>query len=70
MMETIELIQTENFSTFVLPDEYKGYTILDVLANGSLFPHGTWNLLDSKDGIILNCSFEKGAKIEAQVRKD
>ena len=30
MMETIELIQTENFNTFVLPDEYKGYTILDV----------------------------------------
>ena len=47
MMETIELIQTENFGIFVLPDEYKGYTILDVLADGSLFPHGTWNLLDS-----------------------
>lgn len=70
MMETIELIQTENFGMFVLPDEYKGYTILDVLSDGSLFPHGTWNLLDGKDGIILNCSFEQGAKIEAQVRKD
>lgn len=69
-METIELIQAEHSGVFILPDKYKDYTILDVLADGNLFPYGTWNLLDSKDGIILNCSFEQGAKIEAHVRKD
>ena len=69
-METIELIQAEHSGVFVLPDKYKDYTILDVLADGNLFPHGTWTLLPSKDGIILGCSFEQGAKIEAHVRKD
>ena len=69
-METVELIQAEDSGVFVLPEKYKDYKILDVLSDGNVFPRDEWQMLSSNDGIILNCRFKQGVKLEAHVRKD